>query len=66
MFTREAREPMTTHRILLCSALAAATLALAGCERASAASGGTANAIPGGERAEPIPVEAAPVLLRGA
>jgi Tol biopolymer transport system component len=40
---------MTTHRILLCSALAAATLALAGCERASAASGGTANAIPGGE-----------------
>ncbi|HYW11406.1 MAG TPA: LpqB family beta-propeller domain-containing protein [Longimicrobium sp.] len=40
---------MTTHRILLLSALAAGTLALAGCERASAAPGGTADAIPGGE-----------------
>jgi TolB protein len=37
------------HRILLLSTLALAALALAGCERASAAPGGTANAIPGSE-----------------
>jgi TolB protein len=37
------------HRILLLPALAAAALALAGCERASAAPGGAANAIPAGE-----------------
>jgi Tol biopolymer transport system component len=38
-----------TNRLLLLPALAAAALALAGCERASAAPGGTADAIPQGE-----------------
>ena len=37
------------HRLLLLAALAAAAPALAGCERASAAPGGTANAIPRSE-----------------